>query len=157
MLRSCTLMPLGSVTWIVSVVWVFTFPGTGDGVMMMVGFGTGITVTDVETFDELPKTSVTVPVITKVPAVLKTWLTLAGAEIAPRSCAAVPSPQSTLTFRTESPGGADAANVKVAGRFALGSVLGGVIARVSAGAVTVTEVDVVTWLPALSVTLPTTR
>src|SRR4029453_10950518 len=106
MLRSCTLMPLGSVTWIVSVVWVFTFPGTGDGVMMMVGFGTGITVIDVETFDELPKTSVTVPVITKVPADLKTWLTLTLPEIAPRSCAGEPSPQSTLTFRIESPAGA---------------------------------------------------
>ena len=77
-------------------------------------------------------------------------------EIAPRSCEGVPSPQSTFTFRTESPVGAVAANVNVAGRFALGSVLGGVIVKVSAGGVTVTEVDVVTALPAVSVTLPMT-
>ena len=40
--------------------------------------------------------------------------------------------------------------MKVAGQVALGSVLGGVIVRVSAGGFTVTEVDVVTWLPAVS-------
>src|SRR5712692_5795196 len=97
-----------------SVVWAPTLPGTGDGVMMIVGRGTGITVTDVETVAVLPPTSRTVPVL------LKTWLTVV-LEIAPRSWLAVPSPQLTVTFRTASPAGAVAANVKVAGRFALGA------------------------------------
>jgi hypothetical protein len=46
--------------------------------------------------------------------------------------------------------------VKFAGRFALGSVLGGVIVSVSTGGVTVTEVEVVTLLPELSVTVAVT-
>src|SRR5881397_354674 len=107
-----------------SVVCAPTLPGTGDGVMMIVGRGTGITVTDVETVAVLPPTSRTVPVIGYVPAVLKTWLTVV-LEIAPRSWLAVPSPQLTVTLRTASPAGAVAANVKVAGRFALGAGDGG--------------------------------
>ncbi len=42
-------MPFASVTWICSVVCAPAWPGTGDGVMMIVGRGTGITVTEVDT------------------------------------------------------------------------------------------------------------
>src|SRR5438552_18340192 len=134
-----------------SVVCAPTLPGTGDGVMMIVGRGTGITVTDVETVAVLPPTSRTVPVIEYVPEVLNTWLTVV-LEIAPRSWA-VPSPQLTLTLRTASPAGAVAANVNVAGRFTLGAGEGGVITSVRTGASTVTKVETLTTFPELSVTL----
>ena len=86
-------MPLGNVTWIVSVVWVFTWPGTGDGVMIIVGSGTGITVTVVEVVAEFPAVSVSVPVTVYVPAFWYTCDTFVLALTEPRSCA-LPSPHS---------------------------------------------------------------
>src|SRR6266498_2747927 len=62
-----TLIPEGTVTWIVNVVCVFAFAGTGEYVMMIVGGDTGITLTNVDEVLELPAASVTVPLAVYVP------------------------------------------------------------------------------------------
>src|SRR5471030_3349322 len=119
-----------------NVVCVLTFPGTGDGVMMIVGRGTGITVTDVETVIELPPASTTVALIRYVAASLKTWVTVAVPETAPRSCVALPSPQFMVRSRTALPlvvAGVTTIE-KAAGNPALGLVVGGVIDSVGPAA-----------------------
>src|SRR5580765_2201580 len=122
-------MPFASVTWICSVVCAPAWPGTGDGVMMIVGRGTGITVTEVDTVLLLPLASSTVPVTTYVPAALKTWDAAAVPVTAPRSCTPLPSPQLTLRSRTAAPlvVAAVTTNENVAGSPALGEVVGGVM------------------------------
>jgi hypothetical protein len=59
-----TLIPEGTVTWIVKVVCAFALAGTGENVMTTVGAGTGMTVTAVDTVLVFPDASETVPVTT---------------------------------------------------------------------------------------------
>lgn len=111
---------------------------------MMVGRGTGMTVTDVETVLEFPAASVTVPEMRYVSALLYTCDTTAVPEMAPRDCGREPSPQITLTSRTALPfvAATVTANVNDAGKPALGGVAGGVITRAGAAEiVTLTDPD----------------
>jgi predicted phage tail protein len=74
-------------------------------------------------------------------------------EIAPSVTVPVPSPQLSVTAFTESPlpAGTPGTIVKVAGRPALGAVVGAVIDSVSAAGTTVTDDATVTTLPTPSV------
>ena len=70
--------------------------------MMIVGRGTGMTVTDVETVVEFPEASVTVPVTVYVQSLLYTWDATALPVTAP-SEVDFPSPQLTRSSRTALP------------------------------------------------------
>src|SRR5205809_5848257 len=115
--------PVGAVIWILK----FTFAGwmndVAENVMMMVGRGTGITDTPVDTLTELPAVSVSVAVTVYGPGFLNTCDTTALPVTAPRSCVE-PSPQFTKTSRTALPLAAAAVttNVNDAGNPALGGV-----------------------------------
>src|SRR4029078_159611 len=102
--------------------------------MMMVGRGTGITETEVCCVTTLPEASVRTAVRLYVPADRYTCVTVAFVLTAPRSWS-VPSPQVTVRLRTApAPVGTVTAKVNVAGRPALGGVVGGVITRPGATA-----------------------
>ena len=104
--------------------------------MMIVGFGTGMTVMLVETVLMLPELSVNVAEITKLPALKNTWETTLLPVNAPSDCGRLPSPQLTVTSLIALPllAAAVTANVNDAGSPALGGVVGGVITSVAAAA-----------------------
>src|SRR4029077_12317778 len=131
--KSCTLMPVATVTWTVRVVELPAWPGFGDWLTTIPGRGTGTTATDVDTAVELPAASVRVAVTILLPWLLYVCAPRGVPVTAPRSVVS-PSPQRTMRSRTALPLAAAAviAKVKFAGSPTLGGVVGGVMTSVGA-------------------------